>query len=1439
MKIKNLACIASMLLATLTAVQAQTNTLVGWTFDNYTAGTITNSPAATSNTGTASVVGLSTGTVVGLPGSSTGTTDGTNAWEVTGGWSTNSAIGSQGAQFAVGTLGYYQVQLSFDVYAQTNAEAYLQVQYSPDGLTWFNANITSPGSSGVLATNSITTNHIVAGTYLILTNSSGVAVWNTNVTVDLSGISWADNNPNFAIRIVNAANGTNCPDTTGVNYQDSGGGDWTFDNVVIQGVPFDIAADWTFDSEGVIAPYNNPFPEISNVLSATAACFGFGTPANHLVSTTFATTGNFSTNAADITANGVPYSSTGAAGQNVWRLRGQKGNGWLSTQPIGSQGGEFDVDTTGYTNIMLSFDLYFTTQGEAKMCVEYTTNGWTTTNVANTLAYALNPTFVMTNSSASGFQSPGLTQSGSGIYSPNTVDGTMFFNNYGSIFFNNCIVDFTGFPNVAGNPHFGFRIVNAATGADCVNYLYQPYNNNSGNCRLDNVAVNGKYTGNIAPAITPAASATVDHSFTNTFANNLAWSQNIGVIYVNGVKLTNHASFTITSSNIVFTPTAQPGENTNQAPLTVAGTDYIVIFATNYTSAKVTQLVTPGAFVRLNYVQPGGPSASTGTLTVQPSFTCIDQFYNPTTNTYPNMQVVATVSNSPPTWVLGGSVTQAIYNGACTYTDLTATVSGSTAVANAAITFTVTAGPIAVTNSTSFVIGKPPVPFTPGNLVVLQADTSAKNSTMSFIEVKPSAASQTSPVNIVPISATGTNALRTDNAGSGGHLTLNDNGTEIVFPGYTDGSSVANPDEGFNLNRGVGTLDYTNGFALRAKYVSNSYGGSQARAACSPDSSHYLIDDKGGLYIADNGTYNYNLYQQNNISTRSFGGVCWVETAKVANPPTASVFIFSSGYNADGTGLDYTTPPSSQNPDSVFNIGHETPPSDSVAQDFYIVSTNGNDYSILYVLDQVSGSVGVISKWQMTGPSGTGSGSIAGDFNWINIGSWTNTDGGDTLFATTNGSGGVYLFYVNGNNKIIRLTDQTAGGTLNLISTNTIYTSTNGNIAGLTFVPQQTPNATELIPPPILTAQAATPVNNLITVTNTPDDPAWRAAITGITVNGQTLPSAAYDTTQAGKIVFNLSKSQLLQTNGTKTIVISATGYSTNSIAQTVTIGAASKLVVTTEPSSTVLAGATFSTQPVVYIEDANGNLLGTNSSIVVTAAVGTGMGSLTGTLTATAVNGVVTFNGLAAPTTAQNGLKLTFTSSGLTSAVDGTSITVNPVVTAPTVTTVAPQSITAGGALFEGSINPNGGTTTYWFEYGVDTSYGNFSATNTTSITASVAAPVVNLSQGRTYHYELVATNSAGTNLGGDISFSTLTVTPPQFGSGSGIISGGGSVPFQLNFTNTPGASFSVLATTNVALPINQWSNLGTATEVSPGQYQFSDPNATNTAQFYILESQ
>jgi hypothetical protein len=61
----------------------------------------------------------------------------------------------------------------------------------------------------------------------------------------------------------------------------------------------------------------------------------------------------------------------------------------------------------------------------------------------------------------------------------------------------------------------------------------------------------------------------------------------------------------------------------------------------------------------------------------------------------------------------------------------------------------------------------------------------------------------------------------------------------------------------------------------------------------------------------------------------------------------------------------------------------------------------------------------------------------------------------------------------------------------------------------------------------------------------------------------------------------------------------------------------------------------------------------------------------------------------------------------------------------------------------------------------------------------------------------------------------------------------------FQLAFTNSPGASFSVLSTTNPALPLNNWTVLGGVTEVSPGQFQFTDARTTNSPRFYLLRSE
>jgi len=60
-----------------------------------------------------------------------------------------------------------------------------------------------------------------------------------------------------------------------------------------------------------------------------------------------------------------------------------------------------------------------------------------------------------------------------------------------------------------------------------------------------------------------------------------------------------------------------------------------------------------------------------------------------------------------------------------------------------------------------------------------------------------------------------------------------------------------------------------------------------------------------------------------------------------------------------------------------------------------------------------------------------------------------------------------------------------------------------------------------------------------------------------------------------------------------------------------------------------------------------------------------------------------------------------------------------------------------------------------------------------------------------------------------------------------------------QLTFTNYPGATFTVLAATNVSLPLAVWATVGQATPLSPGQFHFTNPQATNSPRrFYQIRS-
>ncbi|HEY1661403.1 MAG TPA: hypothetical protein VGI03_03200 [Verrucomicrobiae bacterium] len=61
----------------------------------------------------------------------------------------------------------------------------------------------------------------------------------------------------------------------------------------------------------------------------------------------------------------------------------------------------------------------------------------------------------------------------------------------------------------------------------------------------------------------------------------------------------------------------------------------------------------------------------------------------------------------------------------------------------------------------------------------------------------------------------------------------------------------------------------------------------------------------------------------------------------------------------------------------------------------------------------------------------------------------------------------------------------------------------------------------------------------------------------------------------------------------------------------------------------------------------------------------------------------------------------------------------------------------------------------------------------------------------------------------------------------------------FQLSFTNTSGMGFMVYGTTNLFLSLTNWTPLGAATEISPGQFQFTDPSPINYERFYRVSSQ
>jgi uncharacterized delta-60 repeat protein len=82
---------------------------------------------------------------------------------------------------------------------------------------------------------------------------------------------------------------------------------------------------------------------------------------------------------------------------------------------------------------------------------------------------------------------------------------------------------------------------------------------------------------------------------------------------------------------------------------------------------------------------------------------------------------------------------------------------------------------------------------------------------------------------------------------------------------------------------------------------------------------------------------------------------------------------------------------------------------------------------------------------------------------------------------------------------------------------------------------------------------------------------------------------------------------------------------------------------------------------------------------------------------------------------------------------------------------------------------------------------------------------------------------------------YSLASVASPRL-VGPTLLSNGA---FQFGFTNLSSTPFTALATSNLALPSSNWTVLGPATEIFPGQFQFTDLAATNFPyRFYQIRS-
>jgi hypothetical protein len=176
-----------------------------------------------------------------------------------------------------------------------------------------------------------------------------------------------------------------------------------------------------------------------------------------------------------------------------------------------------------------------------------------------------------------------------------------------------------------------------------------------------------------------------------------------------------------------------------------------------------------------------------------------------------------------------------------------------------------------------------------------------------------------------------------------------------------------------------------------------------------------------------------------------------------------------------------------------------------------------------------------------------------------------------------------------------------------------------------------------------------------------------------------------------------------------------------------------------------------------------------------------------------------------------------------------------------PSIGTGAAHAVSYGSATLTGSVDPRGGDTTYYFQYGPTKAYGGQTALANAGAGSSavpVDVPVGGLAPLTVYHYRLVAVNAAGAGTGADRSFETAAVPLSlQILSAPNPVSFGGAILVQGTLSGSRNANREVVLQAN-AFPFSAGFANTNNPEVttSTGGFTFAVLGLTVATQYRVV---